>query len=373
MAIIFHNIPNDYSPSGNPLSYVFSSDQTGQANFSFKVETLLGGALVSEDQVFPQSSNRSQFDISPIVDNILPKPSITSSLHSALDIIDTISLRVTEVYGDPATDQAALASTETYCFKAELDPAEWEDKDFNVDYLGVKWMTDTPNNQFRVIKGQDVICGMLKDIPTGITITFYDVNGVLLDTYNDSAFYRYWQINASSDNLQAVYGGLDFNDVSYFEITLTGSETLRFTYVTDYCFDVHALVWLNKYGTFDQYPIEHNVTSETDIESRSYKTRYGQWNGTEFVYDHTSSGNKDFEKTMQDKGMLVTNYMTDTIQNWFVSSYDSVLYYLHNTTGLLFSLNITNRSYKEKQGRFDDLIMEEMNYEKTNNRNSIKL
>ena len=373
MAITFHNIPNNYSPSGNPLSYVFSSDQTGQANFSFKVETLLGGALVSEDQVFPQASNRSQFDVSPIIDILLPKPRITDAISTDLDIIDLISLRVTEVYGDPATDQATLTSSQTYCFKAELDPAEWEDKDFNVSYLNTKWMTDTPDNQFRVISGQDVMCGMLTDANLSLTIEFYDSSSVLLDTYIDTHFYRYWQLNLSSANLNAAYGGVDFNDVSYFTVQIGSSEILIFTYVTDYCFDVHALVWLNKYGTFDQYPIEHNVTSETEIESRSYKTRYGQWNGAKFIYDHTSSGNKDFEKTMQDKGMLVTNYMTDTIQNWFVSSYDSVLYYLHNTTGLLFSLNITNRSYKEKQGRFDDLIMEEMNYQKTNNRNSIKL
>jgi len=374
MAITFESIPNNYSPSGNPLSYVFSSDQTGQSNFFYKLETLLDGSVVSEDVVYPQADEYSQFDVSPIIDNLIPKPTLTSDIGIEAESIDQISLKVTEVYGSPAVDQATLTSSQTYTFKAELELSEWETKDFATDYVNLKWLTDVPDNNFRVIRGQDVMCSILLAGMVSTTITWYDSSGLVLDTFNSPpAMYTLLQLNLSSSNMTLLYGGGSYDDVAYFIITIGMSEQLTITYVDDYCNGIHALVWLNKYGTFDQYPIEHNVSQKSEIESRSYKKRYGQWSGTDFEYDHTSSGNLDFEKIIDDKGMLVTNYMTDTIQNWFVSVYDSVQHYLYDPTGLLFRCNLSNRGYKNKQGRFEDLISEELNYSKTNNRKSIKL
>jgi hypothetical protein len=216
---------------------------------------------------------------------------------------------------------------------------------------------------------------MLCTITHAINILFYDASGALLDGYlSPTELNKYWQLNVSSENLSIIYAGAGtFDDVASFTVQIGSSELLTFIYVDDYCFDIHELVWLNKYGTFDQYPIEHNVTKKTDIESRSYKKKYGEWIGLKYSYDHNSSGNIDFEKMMKDKGELVTNYMTDTIQNWFVTAYESPQCYLYNTLGLLFRATLKNTNYRIKQGRFDDLIMEEMDYEKTMTRKSVGL
>ena len=374
MAITFESIPNDYSPSDNPLTYVFSSDETGQANFSFKVETILNGSVVSEDEVFIEVSDRSHFDCSPVITNLMQMPRLTEDLSTSMDTIYTIQLRVTELYGDPIAEEATATSTTLYTFKASLSPEEWEIKDFAVDYLDTKWLTDVPSNTFRVIRGQDVISSILTRIPQAITIVFYDVNDIVLDTYiGANEFNRLWQVNVSSGNLSVIYTGLDYNDVSYFTVQVGTSELLTFIYIDDYCHGINELVWLNKYGTFDQYPIEHNVTNKSEVEPRSYKKKYGGWSGDEYVYDSNSSGDVDFEKIIKDKGELVTNYMTDTIQNWFVSAYDSPQAYLYGVGGVEFRLRLTNTGYQKKDGRFDDLIMEEMSYVKTMNRRSVKL
>ena len=374
MAITFHSIPTDYSPSDNPLTYVWSSDQTGQQNFYYKVETILGVATVSEDIVYLEVSDRSHIDVSPIISKLLNLPRITSDLSTSLDIIDSVSIKVTEVYGDPPTDQATLTSSTSNVFKASLGAEQWEDTNFLTTYVDTKWLTDTPTNTFRVIRGQDAISAILTTFPQAIEILFYDSAGVLLDTYNGlNEFNAYWQINVSSDNMDFIYTGLDYDDVASFTVQVGSSELLTFIYVDDYCFGIHELVWLNKYGTFDQYPIEHNVTSNTDIESRSYRKKYGSWIDLRYSYDHNSSGNIDFEKRMTDKGSLVTNYMTDTIQNWFVTAYESPQCYLYDPTGLLFRTTLTDTNYRKKQGRFDELIMEEMKYEKTMTRKSVGL
>ena len=373
MAVTIQTSPNNYTPSDNPLSYTFSSTQTGQANFSFKVEIILNGATVSEDRVFVGSGTYGHYDASPIVKNLMQSPRVTTALNTSMDIISTLALKVTEIYGTTPIAVGTVTSSDIFTFKASLAPKEWEDSDFVADYLNTKWLTDTPNNTFRVIRGQDALCAMLISTNKKIEFKFYDSSDILLDTYDITLNYRYWQVNASSSNLTAVYGGVDYNDVAYFTINIDTSELLTFIYVDEYCNDIHELVWLNKYGTYDQYPIEHNVSEESDIETRSFRKKYGAWNGTAFGYDSNSSGSIDFEKTITDKGSLVTNYMTDTVQNWFVSAYDSPEQYLYNPIGLLFRLNLTDRSYKNKQGRFDELIMEEMKYSRTMTRSTIKL
>lgn len=375
MAVTFESIPNNYSPSDNPLTYVFSSDQTAQANFSFKVETILNGSVVSENKVYIEVSDRAHYDCSPDVTNLMQKPRVTTLIGTDMDTIYTLQLRVTEVYGSTPTEQATATSTVQYTFKACLPLDEWETVDFATDYLNTKWLTDAPNNTFRVIRGQDVICSILLSGSNAITIKFYDSSDVLLDTFAPPAGTTILtQLNVSSANMTSIYaGGGTYADVSYFTAQIGTSEILTFIYVDEYCNGINSLVWLNKYGTFDQYPIEHNVSESTTIEPRSYKKKYGNWSGTSFEYDVNDSGNIDFEKIMNDSGELTTNYMTDTVQNWFVSAYDSPKAYLYNRDGLQFRLNLTGTGYKKKQGRFEDLISETMKYSKSMNRRSVKL
>ena len=373
MAVTIYSTPQLYAPSDNPLSFTFGSDQTGQTNFSYKVQTILDGTVVSEDQVFAQSSNRGHFDCSPIVMNLMQLPRITNDLSTNMDIISTLVIRVTERYGDPIADQDSADSVSVNTFKASLPDSEWEDKDFEGEYLDNLWLTDAPDNVFRVIRGQAVIGAMLTSGLNSLVVRFYDSSDILLDTYSVAHAYQYWQVNLSSTNLSAVYLGVDYNDVAYFTTEIGASDVCTYYYVDDYCNGIHSLVWMNKYGTFDQYPIEHYVSSESTVQVRSYKKKYGNFSGTDFVYDVNSSGNLDFEKTITDKGTLVTNYMTDTIQNWFVSTYDTLTHFLYNTEGILFRINVKSLSYKKKNGRFDELIMEELRYEKTMPRKSIRL
>ncbi len=372
MAITFESEPNNYNPSGNPITYVFSSDQTGQANFSFKVETILNGSVVSEDRVFVEVSNRAHFDCSPVVINLLQKPRLTTDLETNMDTIYTLQLRVTELYGDPVAEEATLTSATQYTIAASLPNDDW--KTFTFNYLNNKWLTDVPNNTFKVIEGQDVIASILTNASQSFTINFYDSSEAILDTYvSPATFYRLRQLNLSDNNLLVIYGGSSFDDVASFDVQVGGSEVLTFIYVEQECYNIHSLVWLNKYGTFDQYPIEHNVTEKTSIESRSFKKKYGSWVGDNYLYDFNNAGDTDFEKTMTDNGSLVTNYMNDVTQNWFVSAYESPQAYLYDTNGLQYRLRITGSSYTKKKGRFDDLIMEELEYSKSMNRRSVKL
>lgn len=373
MAITYNTIPQTYSPSDNPLLYVFESDQTGQANFSFKIETILDGTVVSEDRVFPERSNVAHWDASHIVKDLMNLPRVTGALITDMDTISTLQIRVTESYGDPIADGANLLSTITNTFKASVEQDQFESVDWFLDYANTKWFTDVPNLSNIVIKGQDVICAMLSDSAQDYTIRFYDSAGGLLDTYINNQNNALVQFNLNDANLAAVYGGIDFNDVASFTIQVGTSEVLSFTYLIEYCWGIHSMLWVNNYGTYDQYLAEHNNREKVTLEGMQYRKPYGQWNGTDFVYNQQNAGYRDFVKSKKRKGELITEYMTAEVQNWLVGIYESPQHFLYDPSGILFPFRVTNTSYELKQARFDELISEVITYEAGITKNSIKL
>jgi hypothetical protein len=141
MAVTIYDEPQKYSPSGNPLVFTFSSDQTGQENFSFIVEVYVEGALQSTHQVFRQFNTLSKFDCSGILSSTLESPlivdgSLTTTYDSAINSYYVI---VYEKYGSTPTIQASATSSTVNAFNGSLRHPEW----INFDYL--TYNSDTNN------------------------------------------------------------------------------------------------------------------------------------------------------------------------------------------------------------------------------------
>ena len=65
MAVIIEQEPQDYTTSDNPVTWVFSSDQTAQSNFYFLVDVQVGltsYTTVEEHRVYPESNDNAHFD-----------------------------------------------------------------------------------------------------------------------------------------------------------------------------------------------------------------------------------------------------------------------------------------------------------------------
>jgi len=145
MAVSISQFPADYTFSDNPLTFVFSSTQTAQANFSFIVETYFNAALVSVDRVFPEVSGYAHIDVSPIVKNLLNKPVINNSIYSESGISADINIKVIENYGTPPVDQADLTSATIPVIKGCLSDMAWTTytaPDYMVASVGAQFMTE---------------------------------------------------------------------------------------------------------------------------------------------------------------------------------------------------------------------------------------
>jgi len=381
MAITFISIPKQWSPSDNPLSYVFSSNQAFQANFSFVVETYLDNQIISTDRLYPigiGSSGRAQFDISPFIKNRINGATLTNDLFKDSQTWGKIKIKVTESYGAGPSLQASLFSSETFAFKCSLPVKEWEGVNFNTQYLRLKWLTKEPNQISNILMTQDVplsmLIGTVLAAPT-CTIRIYDINSVLLDTEvtNNLAEIEIVQFNLSVANLLVLFGYANFNNVYSFQIQIL-DEIYQFNYIKYPCYQPVIMYWLNEFGVFDSFMITHNEIKKHTIESFEYKRQHGEWVGLDFNFDSTLSGNRVYSKNIQPKGTLVTGYLTQALQIWLITSYYSPKVLLGGLALLDFrAITITNTASEDGQSRFEELIKEEIQYVDNNSFKSIKV
>jgi len=375
MAVTISQEPAPYSPSGNPLMYEFSSDQTAQANFSYIVETYVGGVQVKEEQVFLERSTKSHIDIQETVDNLLSAPTVKTDFEADSGTSADIYIKVYENYGTPATNQASATSSTTVAFKGEISKERFLTVDFDTDWKAQKWLTNTPNNAVSILRNQVSISSMISTPAAKLTLTLFDSAGGTIYTYNTTQTREIWQVNTSQASILAGTAATQANldNTAYFTLKIQGSETLTFTYLDDYCYNPKSLLWVNEYGSFDTFIFNHNDIRKGSNSSKSYTKQFGSWDGTTFGYDPLDSGAIDYVKTQQIEGTLVSGYMTEEIHNFMVELYDSPFYLLYDAAGNgAESISITSNSWNYNQNRFDELIMEEVSYKLSNTKKSVR-
>jgi len=374
MAITYHTIPKAYSPSGNPLMYRWSSDQTGQPNFSYIVEVYVNGAKESEERIFPESGAYAHIDIQETVDALISSPALLSSFHSESGTVADIFIKVRENYGTPPVNQLELNSSTTKAFKAEVDKKTYEAIDFDTDWKLQKWLTNNPDNNIEILRDQTFSASMIVGSNQTIYFEFYDENDVSLWSYNVANNYDIWQVTGDSDSLVSVTGITPalLNQAAYFTIQIDASELLRFTYLDDYCYQPKALQWLNQYGAFDSFIFVHNDIQGARIDSKSFSRQFGYWQGNDFVYESDKAGQIDYVKTRTDLGRLISGYITEPLHAWVVELYNSPFYVLYEIGGNSNAINILGSAYELGQDRFNGLIDEDIQYKLANTTNSVR-
>ena len=121
MSVTIHNTPQLFTPSDNPVTWTFSSDQTAQPNFSFLVEVYVNNALQAIEKVFPENGIYAHFDASAYASNACNTPIIAADLMGDASNNALIKIKVIEFYGDPPAEEAELESANVTVWKARLD------------------------------------------------------------------------------------------------------------------------------------------------------------------------------------------------------------------------------------------------------------
>ena len=367
MAVTIHQTPPTYSTSDNPLVYVFSSNQTAQTNFFYRVRTFLNGNLSSVDDVFPQVGIRAMFNASKVVKSLVPFPEISQNLMWSNNKLKSLYVTVTEVYGTTPTEQASATSATTYTWKGSVSDFNFT-QGFGAYTTGVrKFLTRIPRERQTILRGQDTGFVLITQGGGSVvqTVTAYDADNVSLGNLvaNTTAGMR--QFNLKASLVATALSIANPNDIKFVTIETDISETLYFEY-WDGCFDAHSLLWLNDMGSFDTFIFEHNKRLSGDVQGFDYIKPFGAWSGNDFVFNLQNAGVKTVFTRQTDKGLIATDYIGQNNQNFLTETFKSPIHILYSTTDSPKPINPTARRFELEQARFEELISLEMTYDYSN-------
>ena len=393
MPVNFSQIPSYYTPSDNPIIYVFRYDNyAGEYNHVFKISVTLDSVLIGVFDYFPLLNDSNYYvgyiDVSNIVKSYINKAT-TNQTNIVDDAANYGRLSVTANCwystnpNDAATDQLEEATASgIYVFKACLSNKEyinWSYADYSIGGSSRKFLTDN-TNIVELREGDETYLQIITDTTSSnIETKLYDSTGSLIAT-NSTAMssYKISQLKYSTTILEAMFSSFQVLLSSYFTVRikspggLSYSELKRININRDNCYNGKNVVWLNKFGAYDTFTFTYNNILKSDIQSKSYGKKFGSFDGTTYSLDTKDTGSLTYLKTITDKIQIVSDWLTQAEQNFLVQVYESPLVYINEGT-LYENIEIENSSYQFKQSEHEELFNEIIDAKFTHTRKSINI
>lgn len=375
MAVTIHSSPQFYTPSDNPIRWTFSSNQTGQANFSYIIEAYVNGVLDSRHEIFPEVGARAHFDMQDIMQRFTPVATTTQTTvgKSASNFAECYII-VRERYGSTPAYGSSATSSSVFPFKACLSPEEfavWDYTDYAFSSSSIaNFMTDSPQ-ELSIQPGKDYFLTLIQDGENELALTFqlFEADGTSIpgsDVAIPDAL-RIVQININTDLLvsESIIPQESFDAAAYMDIYVAqgggdpGTEIKRFYFDRSTCGTSTYFVWLNKYGGFDAFLFTHNRIYSGSIQSYTYEKQFGEWQGTSFVYNPNNSGVIDYLKRGAKRMTAVSGFIHQDQQNFLVQSmYMSPLCYILDDEYIRVRVEATE--YTLQQDNFEEEYTEEV-------------
>lgn len=374
MAVTIHSSPQNITPSDNPVTWTFSSNQTAQANFSYVVEAYVNGVLNGRHEIFPEVGARAHYDISSVmsVNTPVASPEHTTVVKSSSNTADCYII-IYERYGEPPTYHSSATSDNVVCFKASLSPEEFSEFSFE-DYAAggasiFKFLTQNTNDLY-IKPDKDYYLSFFPFGENTLFLTFrlFEEDGTSIpgaDIPIDPDIVSV-QMNLRTSFMVAetIIPQSSFDAAAYMEVFINQgggdpiSETKRIYFDRSECGEPTHFVWLNSLGSFDVFNFSHNRIYTANIESFSYGKQFGEWQGNSFVYDPSNSGVIDYLKRTNKRMQAVSGYINDQIQNYLVESmYGSPLCFI-SEDGNMVRVKVEATAYELNNDLYEDEFTE---------------
>ena len=312
MAVTITQEPDKFTPSDNPIVYAFKQPLTisgnPKYNVSFVVKVLIETAEIGTFEIFPELITTDFFgkiDLSDKIRGYITNHSVSNSTTSPIFLYDTQNyvethIDIQEKYStdpnvDPATQVAVTTSSNTIAFKGSLSRSEfatWDHSNYKKGGLSRQFLTDRSfTSAYGVTsytatekKGDTTILSYFDnsdlDTPANYYVKFiYQIpSGNVTQTTTFNTAYQ-GAVSAIRFNLQeqldlgnitqSTYDNCTGVIIALQDLSNVGRMGLYTIYFSDACFDKGAsLLWLNKYGSYDNYRFTYNSRISAKIESK---------------------------------------------------------------------------------------------------------
>lgn len=413
MAVTIIQTPDKFTPSDNPIVYAFKQPLTVSGNpkynVSFVVKVFIGVAEIGTFEIFPELIGATDYfgkiDLSDKIRGYITNHSVSAvggsiSLPFLYDTQNYVETHITiqEKYStdpnvDPTTQVAVNTSSNTIAFKGSLSRSEflvWDYSEYKKGGLSKQFLTDRSfTSAYGVTsytatekKGDTTILSYFDnsdlDTPTSYYVKFiYQIPSGNITQTNLFDSGNQGSVSAIRFNLQeqldlghitqSTYDNCTGVIIALQDLSNVGIMGLYTIYFSDACFDKGAsLIWLNKFGSYDNYRFTYNSRISAKIESKSFSKRQGEWNAANNTYsvNNNTFGKIDYLKTITKQLELSSDWLTENQQAYVVNLYESPLVYINEGTEVE-NVVITNSAYQLKQSEHDELFNEIVNIEFT--------
>jgi len=375
VSILQQPAANSIQSSDDPLVFVFSSNQTGQPNFSFIVETTYNSQIVSEDQVFPELiGGIAQFDVEQVL-----RPLLKAQKRGPVGLFNGENLRelsvtVFERYGTPAGLQSLAVTNVCKIMKAATDEETYAPGWLAANYPpGQKWLTNAPEGVMLVGRGNPVYGSILNtDAQCLVEAQYFDLAGAYVTSGTSGVQTGTDKVNVCLDEalMLSHISPATLDQISRVDVYLNQSNRISFQFVDQECTQAVQLNWLNNIGAVDQFIFTHNREREFTSEISEYTKQFGQWQetpspGNYYTHNALTSGVTHYLKVISAAGSIHTGWINEANQNWLAEIFQSVE--VHAVVGSESEkLPVTNTKSTLDQSRFEDLLNFTVNYKKSN-------
>lgn len=364
MAVTILSTPQDYTPSGNPVVFTFSSDQTAQANFSYLVEVYVDGTLRGRQQIFPESGVRARIDCTSYAESYTSAPVVSTDIQTDAGNYAEIYVTVIERYGDPIADGASATSSTIKVFKARLSDIDFINWDSSLYEFGsgALYLNTFPREE-RLLCGNDEQLRLLSisdSVANVIIIELYDENGGLIT--DDSEPVTAADIVMLSIGPQNIIDNTgitqdNFDASAYYTINLSDGAAQEAELITVYIDRIckrethKRLHFISSYGSIESFTYNLYSTETGNIETQRYESEFGGWTSGGFEFTLNQGRIKDYHKRVNKELLLRSNWIKEPVQQWLEKEVSiAPLSYIEDSNDT--NLGLRRVAIKKNQFRF---------------------
>lgn len=371
MAVTIHQTPAAFTPSDNPIVWVFSSDQTAQANFSYLVQVYVNDVLASEETIFPQSGADAIYDASNHASNNCNIPTIGQDLLQDAENYCELRITVFERYGSPPTNQASAAASNIVAWKARMTDDDFIDWDPTNYIYGAPadWLTNYPGTPKVKAQDEDIRLMLINDETniTNFSVELFEADGtsIVSDTTNFTATsFQLLICNVSPENVVSnmAITQNQFNQAAYYVVSAAGMNDYRID-IDDSCtFSTYKrLHFLSQWGDIGSYSFGLISRRSGTIQSYGYQKSFGEFGTNSYTFSKAEGQLIDHAKYIKRKMTVTSDWLSESVQNYLALNLlgSPVVYVelLVEDDITLQRRRITNAAFDEKIGENDTLFL----------------
>jgi hypothetical protein len=398
MAVTFLQQPQAFTPSDNPIMFVFESDNTALPNFEFLVEvykwnsTIANSIKLSTHRIFPTLGNQAYFDASETISAFLKAAKIPSDTEVVFDAEnwDNFAIVVNERFGDFSNTSIFATSTPFVSWKSCLSDIDFE----NYSYMPFRsFLTDRPQVNF-----SERALAYFYNEGTGITdvrLEVYDNQDNLVDSKTISIPNKgVYGINMKAEIWNSIEG-IDINGAFLLQaITINNGDELSFfdLYVNlpyfpfqpplaipqsfGSCYPLerkNTLFFLNKLGGYDAFVFAQNFKKRKQTQRNTMEKSYGRQSVNAYTFANSQRKTNYFNNTSFDE-TLQTNWLSEATHNRLIDKLiESPLVFRFDENGNKEFLQVTDNSSEYKYRDYETLFQLSVNIETSKYSKSARL